>query len=109
MSKEYLRRFVSDEKHIRHVAMEMAASHLEDNADEEYGAFYEPLVGVVRKLAKVLREQADALQKTCICCYPDDEAIEVPPRYVSAHTVNPDLPINTTDELNEQPGKWSLP
>jgi hypothetical protein len=174
MSKEYLQKLVASEQHLKHVALELAAEHLEDNAEDIIGAtlytydydpekdpeeyaeqeqavewyelFAEPLTKGVKKLAKELKNQAAEQAKTCICYWPDDErvypavsellhqlplpfdsafireddegyrltmndqvifrhldgdaAIEATRQYVSARTMNPDLPTHTTDELN---------
>lgn len=177
MSKEYTRRLATDEKHIRHVALEMVANHLEAEAEkivdnsiytydydaqeeleeytqqeedvEAYEIYAEPLTRAMKKLAGEVKAQAEDLQKECVCYDPDekrvhaavsnllhqlplpfdsafvredeegyrlkindqvifqgldgDAAIEATRRYVSARVMNPDLPSNTPDGLNEQP------
>lgn len=103
MSKEYLQKLVTSEQHLRHVVLELAAKHLENNAEdiigstlytydyspeddpeeyaeqeraiEVYELFAEPSTRAVRRLAKELKAQATDLAKTCICYWPDDERV----------------------------------
>jgi hypothetical protein len=103
MSKDYLQKLYASEQHLRHVALELAAEHLEENAEdiigstlytydldpendpeayaeqeqavEEYELFAEPVTKAVKRLAKELKAQAAELAKSCLCFWPDDERV----------------------------------
>jgi hypothetical protein len=95
MSKEYRQKLASNENHIKHVTMEIVASHLKYNTDEiieesennlplgedekpDYelmDLFHEPLKRGIEKLSSELKQRADALVKGCVCYWPDDERV----------------------------------
>jgi hypothetical protein len=103
VSKDYLQKLAASEQHLRHSALEMAAEHLEENAEDIIGStlytydldpeddpeayaeqeqaidayelFAEPFTKAMKKLAKELHAQAEALAKTCLCYWPDDERV----------------------------------
>lgn len=105
MSKDYLQKLASDEKHMSHVALEIVADYLESHVDEIIEdnppltgdeesdddlmeLFQQPLQDALEKLAGAMKQQAVNMMNGCLCHWPDDERV-----YPAVRTLLEQLPL----------------
>lgn len=129
MTKEYRQKLASDERHIKHITLDIVAGYLRNYADrvmewseeispvdedgepdyEVIDLFSDPLEKGIQALAQELDQQANALVEGCVCYWPDDERVysivrpllkQISPRFFTTFYRNEDEGYRL--EVNEQ-------